>query len=104
MRDVVRKALKRQRRIQTWNMNLSKSDQRRGMVSRFGLHQRVTVGDSTFAALVGVSCGSALAFEAAIHGLLTGCSSSKAVERPHEQDHYYHADRDVNTPTHSLQG
>jgi hypothetical protein len=89
MRDVVRETLKRQRRNHIWNVNLSKSDQRRGMVSRFGLHQRVTVRDTTLATLVGVGRGSALAFDTALRGLLRGCSSSKAVERPDKQKNCY---------------
>jgi len=89
MRDRVGETLKRQGRKQTWNVNLSKSEKRRGMVSRLRLHKRVTVGDRILAALVGFRCGSTLAFEAALRGLLRGCSSSKAVERPDKQKNCY---------------
>ena len=102
MSDVVRETLERQRRNETWNGNLSKRDQRRGMVSRFRLHKRGTVGHRIPAALVGFRCGSALAFEAALRGLLTGCSSSKAVERPDKQKNCYQADRNVNATAHSF--
>ena len=52
------------------------------------------------AALVRVCSRSALAFKAAIRSLATRGTGRETVKGPEQQDHYYQADRDVNTPSH----
>jgi hypothetical protein len=74
------------------------------MVRRFRRHKLLAAWKRAFTAIVRARGRNALALFATVRGFLGELSAAEAVERLHEQEDCYEADRDVNATSHSVAG